>query len=80
MADGRTLIQRIYDDHFEGLAETQAMAEVLAGIDLPSPDREVAAERMHRQLHNAREWCDIINTFFHRLSGVEDAQGRTIYL
>ena len=80
MADGRTLIQRIYDDHFEGLAETQAMAEVLAGINLPSPDREVAAERMHRQLHNAREWCDIINTFFHRLSGVEDAQGRTIYL
>lgn len=80
MADGRTLIQRIYDDHFEGLAETQAMAEVLAGLDLPSPDKEVAAERMQRQLHNAREWCDIINSFFYRLSGAEDAQGRPLYL
>lgn len=79
MADGRTLIQRIYDDHFDGYAEAQAMADVLATLDLPSPDREVAAERMQRQLHNAHEWCDIINTFFHRLSGADDAQGRTIY-
>ena len=36
-------------------------------------------ERMDRQVHNAREWCDIINTFFHRLSGIPDGQGRTIY-
>ena len=35
--------------------------------------------RMDRQLYNAKEWCDIINTFFHRLSGVPDAHGRTIY-
>jgi alpha-glucuronidase len=34
---------------------------------------------MHRQLHNAKEWCDIINTFFHRLSGAGDLHGRVIY-
>ena len=79
MADGRTLIQRLYDDHFDGLAETREMAETLATLDLPSPDREEAAERMARQLANAREWCDIVNTFFWRLSGVPDAKGRTIY-
>ena len=38
-----------------------------------------SCQRMQKQLHNAREWCDITNTFFHRYSGVEDAQGRTIY-
>ena len=27
----------------------------------------------------SREWCDIINTFFHRLSGIPDRKGRTIY-
>ena len=79
MADGRTLVQRIYDDHFEGYEETQAMAQTLSQLDLPSPDREMAQERMQRQLKNAHEWCDIINTFFYRLSGVKDANGRTIY-
>lgn len=79
MADGRTLIQRIYDDHFEGLEETRAMAETLKTLPLPSPDKEEALSRMERQLANAREWCDIINSFFHGYSGVEDAHGRTIY-
>ena len=55
------------------------MAETLAALDLPDPDREEAAGRMQRQLANAREWCDIINNFFYRFSGVEDAHGRTIY-
>ncbi len=79
MDDGRTLIQRIYDDHFEGLAETEAMAAQLKTLDLPSPAREEANARMQKQLLNAREWCDIINTYFQRMSGVEDARGRRIY-
>ena len=79
MKDGRTLIQRIYDDHFEGLAETEAMAEIMESLPFPEPDREIISSRMARQLHNAKEWCDIINTFFHRLSGIDDALGRTIY-
>lgn len=79
MDDGRTLIQRIYDDHFEGCAEAEAMAEKLAALSLPSPDREEAAGRMQKQLRNAREWRDILNTYFHRLSGAEDAKGRKIY-
>ncbi len=79
MPDGRTLIQRIYDDHFEGLEETRTMAETLKALPLPYPDREEALSRMERQLSNAREWCDIINSFFHGYSGVEDAHGRTIY-
>ena len=31
-------------DHFEGYEETKAMAEKLAALDLPSPDREEALE------------------------------------
>lgn len=79
MADGRTLIQRIYDDHFEGCEEAEEMARTLAALDLPEPDRSEAASRMARQLKNAREWRDVINTFFYRLSGVPDALGRKIY-
>ena len=79
MKDGRTLIQRIYDDHFEGYAETQSMADTVRVLPFPDPDRDIILSRMDRQLHNAKEWCDIINTFFRRLSGVDDAHGRKIY-
>ena len=79
MRDGRTLIQRIYDDHFEGLEETRLLAEQLLALPFPEEDARVIRERMEKQLSNAREWCDVINTFFHRLSGMDDAAGRTIY-
>ena len=79
MKDGRTLIQRIYDDHFEGYDETEKMAEALAGLPFPPSDRDIILSRMELQRKNAKEWCDIINTFFHRLSGIPDEKGRTIY-
>ena len=79
MPDGRTLIQRVYDDHFEGCARVEAMAEALEGLELPEPDRAEATKRMALQIKNAREWRDVINTFFHRLSGAEDEKGRKIY-
>ena len=79
MKDGRTLIQRIYDDHFEGAEWVERAAETLKALPLPSPDREEALARMELQRANAREWRDVINTFFHRLSGAEDERGRTIY-
>ena len=79
MKDGRTLIQRIYDDHFEGYEEVLEMQKTLAAFHLPERDRRDAEERMRRQLANAREWRDVTNTFFHRLSGVPDEKGRKIY-
>ncbi len=79
MKDGRTLIQRIYDDHFEGYADTLAMSEIIRSLPFPEPDRSVIVSRMEMQLHNAKEWCDIINTFFRRLSGADDLHGRIIY-
>ncbi len=79
MKDGRTMIQRIYDDHFLGCEQAETMAADLSALDLPSPDKEEAARRMEAQVQNAREWRDVTNTFFHRFSGVDDAQGRKIY-
>ena len=79
MKDGRTLIQRLYDDHFEGAAEAEDMRAVLSALSLPEADKAEALERMDRQIRNAREWRDVTNTFFHRLSGVDDKKGRKIY-
>ena len=79
MKDGRTLIQRIYDDHFAGYEAVEEMAHTLETLDLPDPDKQEAQSRMEVQLRNAREWRDIVNTFFYRFSGVLDRQGRKIY-
>lgn len=79
MKDGRTLIQRIYDDHFAGYEAVEEMAHTLETLDLPVPDKQEAQNRMEAQLRNAREWRDIVNTFFYRFSGVLDRQGRKIY-
>ncbi len=79
MRDGRTLIQRIYDDHFEGYSMAEEMAKSLLALPLPPEDADEVRTRMQQQVANAREWRDVTNTFFHRLSGVDDAQGRTIY-
>jgi len=72
MRDGRTLIERIYDDHDLGVRETEAMAASLRALEgvLPAETYALAAERMDRQLQNAREWRDVIKDFFFRLSGV----------
>lgn len=80
MRDGRTLIQRIYDDHFEGCEWVEAAEQKLALLPLPEADKALVMERMGRQKRNAREWRDVINSFFYRFSGVEDAKGRRLYL
>ncbi|MBR5383228.1 MAG: alpha-glucuronidase [Clostridia bacterium] len=79
MRDGRTLIQRIYDDHFDGCAAAEKMYAELKTLSIPEPDRTEALQRMERQVRNAREWRDVTNTFFHRFSGAPDAHGRRIY-
>ena len=79
MRDGRTLIQRIYDDHFEGCDRAEEMLENVCALPLPEPDRAEVLERARLQLANAREWRDVINTFFYRFCGVPDAHGRRIY-
>ena len=57
----------------------EEMLETLRTLPLPEPDRTEVMERMEMQIANAREWRDIVNTFFHRFSGVDDAQGRKIF-
>ena len=44
---------------------------------------EEAYQRMHQRLshqaEHSKDWRDIINTYFHRISDIDDQQGRTIY-
>ncbi|WP_406170061.1 alpha-glucuronidase [Streptomyces canus] len=78
---GKTVIQHIYDTHFEGVAEVGAARERWASlVDLVEPARHArVAERFEEQLRSAREWRDQVNSYFFRKSGVADERGRTIY-
>lgn len=81
LSSGKTLIQHIYDTHFEGVEEVEMMIATWKQLreKLAEDVFKRVQERMDRQLANAVEWRDRVNTYFYRKSGVKDARGRKIY-
>lgn len=81
LQSGKTLIQHIYDTHFEGVEDVKMFIkkwdELEGKIEVTS-FRNIK-ERLLLQLENAKEWRDQINTYFYRKSGIADEQGRKIY-
>jgi len=81
MKNGQTLLQNIYDTHFEGYDEAAAMAEEWKSLkdSLENDVYQSVLSRFERQLANAREWRDQINTYFWRKTGIPDQKGRKIF-
>jgi len=81
MKNGETLLQNIYDTHFEGYDEVAAMLEKWKGLEsaLDETVYKSVLRRFEMQLANAREWRDQINTYFMRKTGIADKRGRKIY-
>ncbi|GGH49885.1 xylan alpha-(1-_2)-glucuronosidase [Paenibacillus silvae] len=78
---GKTVIQHIYDTHFEGVEQAEALAETwreLEGKVDPVIYSKVA-ELQAEQAEHAKEWRDMINTYFYRKSGIQDEHARKIY-
>ena len=78
---GKTVIQHIYDTHFEGYEEAQDLAKQWSSLKgrIDGEIFENVSERFNRQLANAREWCDQVNSYFFRKSGIPDEKGRQIW-
>jgi alpha-glucuronidase len=81
LKSGKTLIQHIYDTHFLGVEEVEEMITCWNRLDgkIPTAAFENAKERFGRQLTNAKDWRDQVNSYFYRKSGIPDKEGRTIY-
>ncbi|MDR0219882.1 MAG: alpha-glucuronidase, partial [Lachnospiraceae bacterium] len=81
LKSGKTVIQHIYDTHFAGVEEVEAMMAAWQGLKGKVPEKAfaVVAERFERQHRNAVEWRDQVNTYFYRKSGIGDEKGRKIY-
>ncbi|WP_242834833.1 alpha-glucuronidase [Butyrivibrio sp. AE3006] len=81
MMDGRTLIQYIYDTHFEGESEAEELAAMWDSLEKEIEPEAFARvkQRFDMQIHNAREWRDQVNSYFFRKSGIADEKGRDIF-
>jgi len=80
---GKSVVQHIYDTHFEGAELARGIREQWLSVAelsiVPEDLRDRVAERLDEQVRCAEEWRDQINTYFYRKSGIPDALGRTIY-
>lgn len=81
LRSGKTVIQHIYDTHFEGAEQAKELVKrwktLESKID-PGRYRHVL-DRLTEQAAHAEEWRDVINTYFWRKSGIPDEHGRKIY-
>lgn len=81
LKSGKTVIQHIYDTHFDGFEKVDKFIDKwreLEGI-IDGNIYVQVLERLNIQLDSAREWRDQINTYFYRMSGIEDEKRRKIY-
>ncbi len=81
LSSGQTLIQYIYDSHFEGAAEAEQLQKDWEAFEGKVPEKtfECVKERFVRQVYNAHEWRDQVNSYFFRKSGIADEKGREIF-
>lgn len=81
LKSGKTLIQHIYDSHFEGVEQVEEMIGAWERLEgkIDTGVYRTVRERFDRQLYNAKEWRDQVNSYFYRKSGIADEKGRKIY-
>lgn len=79
--NGKTMIQDIYDTHFEGVERVRIYQEQFTTMksELDNLSYENVTRLLDWQYDLAVEWRDQINTYFYRKSGVKDSHGRKIY-
>ncbi len=81
LSTGKTLIQHIYDSHFEGEAEAEELFETWKSLEgkVSSEIFDLVSHRFELQIYNAKEWRDQVNSYFYRKSGIADEKQRKIY-
>ncbi len=78
LKNGKTVIQHFYDEHYQGAEDAKKLAaawESLRGLVDEQRFDEVLARQLYQADH-ADVWRDSICNWFHKLSGIDDEQGR----
>lgn len=81
LSTGKTIIQHIYDTHFEGVEDVQRMIALWETLEafMDKKQFESVSGRLAEQLKSSEEWRDVVNTYFFRKSGIPDGKGRMIF-
>jgi len=77
----KSLIQHIYDTHFNGVKEVLYMRESWISIKgkVDEETYDLVLSKFNIQVEDAKEWRDVINTYFYRRTGINDVHNRKIY-
>lgn len=81
LSSGKTIIQHIYDTHFEGADEAASFLDLwneLEGLIDSEAFKRVVGRLTHQKEH-AKEWRDVVNSYFYRKTGINDNKGRELY-
>lgn len=78
---GKTLIQHIYDSHFEGVEDVEEFVKEWSELEGFIDDKlyKRVKDRLVFQVSHAMEWRDVINSYFYRKSLILDDKLRVIY-
>jgi alpha-glucuronidase len=81
LRSGESVIQHIYNTHFKGVQQSEELKEKFVQLEgkIDTDSYHNIVERLDRQIKNAKEWRDQVNTYFWRKSGIPDENNRTIY-
>ncbi|MBB5325500.1 alpha-glucuronidase [Anoxybacillus tepidamans] len=81
LKSGETVIQHIYNSHFDGVEQAKQLKKRWEQLKGKIDEKRYmdVLERLTIQIEHAKEWRDVINTYFYRKSGIDDQYGRTIY-
>ncbi|MGB8259492.1 MAG: alpha-glucuronidase family glycosyl hydrolase [Terracidiphilus sp.] len=75
---GKTVIQHIYDSHYEGAEQAEELRRQWATLEgrIDQPLYEQMRDRLRYQAGHAIVWRDAIVQYFLKLSGIPDDKGR----
>jgi alpha-glucuronidase len=78
LRSGKTVIQTIYDSHYEGAAKAAAFVETWKALKGRIDDErsEDVSAQLQYQAGHAIVWRDAVNNWFQQISGVADEKGR----
>lgn len=81
LKSGKTVIQHIYDTHFAGVEQVEQWLTRWDALEHKLDQQRFLhiKQRLLEQLESAKEWRDVINTYFYRKSGIADEHNRVIY-
>ena len=81
LKSGRTIIQHIYDTHFEGVKRAETLIDKWKSIKNYVDENRYnnVLKKFNEQLEHSKEWRDVINSYFFRKTGIKDLSGRKIY-